>query len=148
MDDRTGGTWLAGKPGTVPKASSPCPGPLSGRSKTVSFPDFPGGWGGFSGTKVNVDIRTTIAHPDCHSKDSPGEALRPCYTVISRKWPTRPVQRCATPRSKPHANSPSRSEYAPRTSSRTMRAKASTNGIVPPSPASESNMNATDDRTE
>lgn len=34
------------------------------------------------------------------------------------------------------------------TSSRTMRAKASTNGIVPPSPASESNMNATDDRTE
>ncbi len=85
MDDRTGGTWLAGKPDAVPKAPSPCPGPLSGRSKTMPVPDLPEGWGGFSGAKVNVDIRTTIAHPDCHSKNSPGEALRPCYTVISRK---------------------------------------------------------------
>lgn len=51
----------------------------------MPVPDLPEGWGGFSGAKVNVDIRTTIAHPDCHSKNSPGEALRPCYTVISRK---------------------------------------------------------------
>ncbi|WP_249932844.1 hypothetical protein [Bifidobacterium moukalabense] len=85
MDDRTGGTWPAGKSDAVPKAPSPCPGPLSGRPKTMPVPDLPEGWGGFSGAKVNVDIRTTIAHPDCHSKNSPGEALRPCYTVISRK---------------------------------------------------------------
>ncbi|WP_244609396.1 hypothetical protein [Bifidobacterium moukalabense] len=137
MDDRTGGTWPAGKPDAVPKAPSPCPGPLPGRPKTMPVPEFPEGWGGFSGAKVNVDIRTTIAHPDCHSKNSPGEALRPCYPVISRKTADTSCHTTLETACKPalalgmHAEDLLEDD-ARESVERTMPTTSSTSGTVPP----------------